>query len=286
MLSRGYLLSVFKILLAVFAVQYLLMRVWNRRKGILHALLVVAWAATSWVFLTQLNDVGTEGFIAAQTIKRDREEVVLLRRGVARQYDWLPDVIEHPILHALRLRQNFQNIKAAGTDVDRDVVLDSTLEFLTYLPRAAQNAFLGPYPSYWHAPGAALSSKLMRFFNGLEMAIFYLLMMFASLMIVRHAKKGRDAAARDGICTSTLLGILAFAIMVGTLNAAITTNFGTLVRLRYPYFSVVFALLSAAALTWVEARQRMKRGVPDAISASLGLKIEIAQKDQLQDRFS
>ena len=125
----------------------------------------------------------------------------------------------------------------AGSNIDTDVRLSSTMDLIRYLPRAAEIGLLAPFPRMWFARGAqvGLSGRLL---SGAEMLVIYALLMLACLTVVNE---------RKGLSVWFLF-VIAVASCVAL--AYVVVNVSALYRMRYGYFILIIILAAQALQRW------------------------------------
>lgn len=118
--------------------------------------------------------------------------------------------------------------ESSGTDLD--VQFSNVSDFLRYIPRAAQLAFLAPFPDQWFGMGYRAESWATRRIAGAEMCLAYLA--FASLLLW-----GRNSFRKPEFWT-----IAFFSCTILILYGAVVTSVGSLYRMRAPFFLVLVSL--------------------------------------------
>ncbi len=161
----------------------------------------------------------------------------------------LPENIEKlPLARQIAIRRDaFANVNResddglpAGSPVDNDVHLESALDIIRYLPRAAIVGFFSPFPNLWLSPGAevGLSGRVL---SGIETLFTYGLECLALVGLWRARKQ----LAAWLLFVVVWLGVLALGLIV--------SNVGSLYRLRYSFWILIVIMGAGGAthfLTW------------------------------------
>jgi hypothetical protein len=131
----------------------------------------------------------------------------------------------------------------AASNIDSDVSFHNAIDFIYYLPRALQIAFLAPFPSDWFGEGSYESTTFFRRISGLEMIIIYLLLvpMVYGIWIWRRKI---EVYMLFIFCTVMMLPIIYS-----------TPNLGTVYRYRYGYLMLLVALGLAAFCHFLQNRK-------------------------------
>jgi putative peptidoglycan lipid II flippase len=117
----------------------------------------------------------------------------------------------------------------AGSNIDTEVELQSGMDVVRYLPRAALIGFFAPFPNMWLTSGAqvGLSGRLIA---GVEMLVLYVVIGLAVLTLVKEYRR---------LSVWLLFGISsAGCIALGY----VVVNISTLYRMRYAYFILIIIL--------------------------------------------
>ena len=112
------------------------------------------------------------------------------------------------------------------------------------MPRAAQIAFLAPFPSDWFGQGSTAATTVMRRVSMLEMLVNYAALMFVPFAFWRWRSRGE-------------IWILAiFGTVMLLVYSVATPNVGTLYRIRFPYLMPFLALgILTASTLWQQFRE-------------------------------
>jgi len=110
-----------------------------------------------------------------------------------------------------------------GSGIDTNVEFNSIPEILAYLPRAAQQGLLAPFPSEWFSHGSSAFSTLTRLVSSFEMLVVYIGLALLPLLFVRCEKR-LPLAMVTAICAS-----------MATIYVFSVPNLGTVYRVRYIY---------------------------------------------------
>ena len=131
----------------------------------------------------------------------------------------------------------------AASAVDVSVSFLSARDMVAYLPRALQVGLFAPFPADWIGQGSLSANTLMRRISALEMIVWYLFFPFLLWALVR----GPDRLA---------IGILAvYAVSTILVIAVSLPNIGTLYRIRFGFWIILFAVAVAMATTMLERRR-------------------------------
>lgn len=137
---------------------------------------------------------------------------------------WLPDFIDGEIRRVAMLRNNFMKAwDHAGSNIDQDVTIHSSVEVLRYLPRTAEIAFLSPFPNMWLGVGNKEAGTAMRIASAIEMIFVYFCYIFLPVFVWQNRKNSAIWMLLL-VCSAMLL-----------LYALTIPNVGALYRFRYPY---------------------------------------------------
>ncbi len=146
----------------------------------------------------------------------------------------------------IRKRHAFLSEPGAAS-IDRDVRVETFPELIAYLPRAARNAFLSPFPWHWFGQGTYASTTSLRRVCGLEMLVVYFALAFVPFAVWRRR------------ADLFLWVILVYSGGVLVVLGIIVNNWGTLYRLRYGYLMLWVGIgLCGFLQLAAELRQRRK----------------------------
>ena len=154
---------------------------------------------------------------------------------------WFPLFIENKIYSLAMARRGFRiTSPEAGTNIDKHIGFNSIKSIFLYLPRAAQIAFLAPFPNYWFSEGRTAATSLMRKISALEMVIAYFTLFFL-FYAVWYWRKHIEIWVISIFCISSML-----------IYGLVVCNIGTLYRMRYPFITALMALGIAGFLVLLE----------------------------------
>jgi hypothetical protein len=146
----------------------------------------------------------------------------------------------------MRKRRDYLAEPGAAS-MDLDLRVETFPQLIAYLPRAARNAFLSPFPSHWVGQGTYASSTILRRVCGLEMLVVYLALGFVPFAVWRRR------------ADVFLWVLLLHAGVVLVVLGIIVNNWGTLYRLRYGYLMLWVGVGVAGFLQFADDfRQRRK----------------------------
>jgi hypothetical protein len=133
------------------------------------------------------------------------------------------------------VRQGFIKTYAdSGSNIDKDVQINSPADLFGYLPRAAAVGFFAPFPGMWLAPGKVVGSG-GRLLGGLESLAMYVVEGLALVGLWR----GRRRVAAWLLLSVAAMGMTALGLVV--------INVGTLFRLRYVFLMLLVVLAAGGA---------------------------------------
>ena len=152
--------------------------------------------------------------------------------------DFLPAAIDRTSMRMIVTRMGYvgEPYSSAGSMIDLNVRILNATEFIAYLPRALQIAFLAPFPSHWIAPGVTPGSNIMRKVAGLEMLLLYPMLLAGLPLAAWRWRRNYEFWLITAFCGSILIAY-----------TYATPNLGSLYRLRYG-FLMTFAAIGFAAL--------------------------------------
>jgi hypothetical protein len=149
----------------------------------------------------------------------------LARRATVPAISW-----SRTLARAALLRQKFvARHPEAGSNIDSDTRLQTTSDFISYLPRAALIGFCAPFPNMWFATGAqvGLSGRIVA---GMETLVLYAFLILCAVTLWQSRKR-IEVWLLFGIAS---IGCLALAYVV--------VNVSALYRMRYAYFIILIIL--------------------------------------------
>jgi Dolichyl-phosphate-mannose-protein mannosyltransferase len=150
-----------------------------------------------------------------------------------------------------KLRRGFVvEFSDAGSNIDGDVQIESTGDFLRYLPRAAMIGFFAPFPKMWFVTGDKVSWS-GRLLSGVEMLAIYLV----EVLAIFGLWNGRRRLAVWFLWLVAAMAMIALGLVV--------INIGALYRLRYVFVILLIILASERATFTFEwlGRKRLSRGM-------------------------
>ena len=175
---------------------------------------------------------------------------------------WLPSWIDNQmeelsIKRTKALRKVWTETRGAS-NIDTDVLFRNTMDILLYMPRAAEIAFLTPFPADWFGQGSKAPNTMMRRVSGLEMSFAYV--SWLGLLFACWAWRKRPEFWAGFIFCFGMLLIYALG----------TPNVGTLYRLRYPFFMSLVGLGTAGWIILVRnysnrAKNHLKIASPSSV---------------------
>jgi hypothetical protein len=154
---------------------------------------------------------------------------------------WLPLAIDNKA-HTLALtRRGFRyTAPGAKSNIDCNVGFASIKDILVYLPRAAQIAFLAPFPDQWLREGSYQANSLMRRISAIEMIVIYFALIFLPYAIWYWRRR------------IEIWVISVFCVCMMFIYGLVVCNIGTLYRMRYLYITILVALGIAGFMAFLE----------------------------------
>lgn len=207
----------------------------------------------SWALLFAIGPLTLEGVpeaIAPVTIKpKPAAQPPKLPKVTARwQSTGWPGFIENRAYTLSTVRDSYALCcSAAGSNIDVTVKFHSVGEVLAYLPRAAEIAFLSPFPNTWLGQGSLPANTVMRRVSAFEMIGIYLALALLPLAIWRWRRKPEFWMVLT-FCTGMML-----------VYALVVANVGTLYRFRYGFIMTLVAMGIAGGLSFWERRRKQAK---------------------------
>lgn len=146
--------------------------------------------------------------------------------------DWLPDAIENKLFGMSALRASFIGAgKNADSNIDKNIMPADVYEMFAHFPRTLQVALFAPFPDTWLD-----KLSIPRLVGVVEIMIWYLIV--PGILIALYYRPSINIAL-----------ILTFSLTLLLINGYLTTNLGTLHRIRYPY---LFLLIIIGLSGWLK----------------------------------
>jgi hypothetical protein len=147
---------------------------------------------------------------------------------------WLPGYVDRQLKSLSTTRSDvIFRWQHAASNIDTDVTFSSATDVIRYLPRAAQIAFLSPFPADWFGTGSKAPNTMMRRVSAVEMLLVYAALLSLPYLIW-HKRKQVELWVVLFFCTGMLV-IYALGV----------PNVGTLYRFRYAYLMTMVGLGAA-----------------------------------------
>ncbi len=164
---------------------------------------------------------------------------------------WVPDALDN-YLHSvamLRMEHYPERYAHAGSSIDCDATFYSIYDFINYLPRALQVAFLAPFPGHWLEAGSDEATTFFRRVAAFEMVFVYL-MLVGLLYGFWRWRKQIELYLVTVFCT-----VMMMPIVYGV------PNIGSVYRYRYGYLMLLVALGMVAAVEalWLAYQRRIRQ---------------------------
>jgi len=148
-----------------------------------------------------------------------------------KESDVVPSFLENKFYALAEVRKGFNSTYPnAGSNIDINVSFHSVWEIIVYFPRAAEIAFLSPFPSQWFKHGTIPANTMMRRISAIEMVGVYLAFIFLPYAIW-HWRRRIEIWLILSFCSGMML-IYAIGIC----------NVGTLYRVRYGYLMTLVGI--------------------------------------------
>lgn len=159
---------------------------------------------------------------------------------------WLPAPIDNQLysLSFLRSVSYQERYGKTASGIDYDITLRCVFDYVTYLPRAMQIAFLAPFPSEWFAEGTDAATTVFRRISAFEMSFVYLMLapLIYSLWLWRHKL---ELYILVFFCTAMMMPIV-YGI----------PNVGTIYRYRYGFLMLLVSLALLSLLSLIRTRRK------------------------------
>jgi hypothetical protein len=154
---------------------------------------------------------------------------------------WLPGYVDRQLKSLSTTRSDvIFRWQHAASNIDTDVTFSSATEVILYLPRAAQIAFLSPFPADWFGTGSKAPNTMMRRVSAVEMLLVYAALLGLPYFIWQKRKQVE------------LWVVLFFCTGMLVIYALGVPNVGTLYRFRYVYLMTMVGLGAAGWLMLYE----------------------------------
>ncbi len=196
--------------------------------------------------LPAITDAGDQAHVPGQGKRTPTGSSGSAGRAAAalRGFASLPGRLAGAVIHK---RQAYL-AEHGASDMDRDFRVETFGNLVAYLPLAARNAFLSPFPQHWFGQGTHASTTSLRRVCGFEMLVAYFALGFVPFAVWRKR--------RDLFLWAALLHAGGILVVLGT----IVNNWGTLYRLRYGYLMLWVGIGLVGFLEVVDRfRQRRSR---------------------------
>jgi hypothetical protein len=137
----------------------------------------------------------------------------------------------------------------AASNIDVQIAFHSMNDILLYLPRAAEIAFLSPFPPDWFKMGSLPANTIMRRESGFEMVGVYLALALLPYAVWRWRLR------------PDLWIILIFCAGMMLVYGLVVANVGTLYRFRYGFLMTIVGVDLAAGFTFIQQWKSRKKSV-------------------------
>ncbi|MFV9645642.1 MAG: hypothetical protein ACNYWU_07475 [Desulfobacterales bacterium] len=207
----------------------------------------VSWAVV--IVMVPLTEDGILSLASANTRESVSKSAFLWKES-----DVVPSFLENKFYALAEIRKRFNsNHPNAGSNIDINVSFHSIWEIIVYLPRAAEIAFLSPFPSQWFKQGTLPANTMMRRISAVEMVGVYLAFIFLPYAIW-HWRRRVEIWLILSFCSGMML-----------IYATGICNVGTLYRVRYGYLMTLVGIGVAGIFAAWEALRfsRKEQGAGD-----------------------
>ena len=136
----------------------------------------------------------------------------------------------------------FWHASAAST-IDSSVSFLRVWDMVRYLPRALQIGLFSPFPKDWLGVGSLPANTFMRRIASIEMALWYCFFPFCLMAVI----KGRKHLVVGVVFLYVIPTILVLALVI--------PNIGTLYRMRFGFWIVLFSLGVSMAVSLLGKRR-------------------------------
>lgn len=271
-LARPYMLMIivpfvilfFSLLFLIFLIVPLRKGIlWRRASSILLSILLILFglmqilsakfkesAVDTQVVAEKISIKNTEvNTLAIASIKNTEE--IIKKDDIEEHWkglSWLPLAIESKIYYLAQIRRGFRlSSLEARSNIDNDVGFGSVRDMLVYLPRAAQIAFLAPFPNQWLREGSYPATSLMRRISAYEMIVVYFSLLFLPYAIWYWRKR------------IEIWIISIFCVYMMLVHGLVVCNVGTLYRMRYVYITTLVTLGIAGFIAFLDSLKTKNR---------------------------
>lgn len=208
-------------------------------------------AARTWIIAERRSEQNISAAIEDPTAAKVDVETMTKKYDIDKYWkssSWLPLFIDRKVACIAIIRRGFRgSTPEAKSNIDNDIGFGSIKDILIYLPRAAQIAFLSPFPNQWLSKGTYQASSLMRRVSACEMIVVYFSLLFLPYSIW-HWRKRVEIWIISAFCAYLLLA-----------HAMVVCNIGTLYRMRYVYITTLAALGIAGFMAFLDGLKFKKR---------------------------
>jgi len=151
----------------------------------------------------------------------------------------IPNFVENKIYALAMLRDGTQG-SLGNTVIDPNVKLNSVSSFISYFPRAFTIGFFSPFPEHFGGKGSSQAMTVARGILTLIMPVFYLLTL--SFLVATYTRR------KDPL----FIMVAIFCIMGVMLFTYTYANIGTLIRLRYCFYTLALTIGLAQFLSYLD----------------------------------
>lgn len=205
---------------------------------------------TEVVITDMIDDAGSEDAILDEVNNQTAVDYNLNSWQYVR---WVPDTLDNYLYSVaiLRMEHYPERYAHAGSAIDSDAAFYSVYDFISYLPRALQIAFLAPFPQHWLEAGSGEETTFFRRVSAFEMVYVYL-MLVGLLYGFWRWRKRIEIYLVTVFCT-----VMMMPFVYGV------PNIGSVYRYRYGYLMLLVALGAAVAFEsiWTAYQAKNQAGI-------------------------
>ena len=189
------------------------------------------------LILKEDNQLEKKENIFLKRLKNIRKDPIYLQDIY--NYKWdkneiVPNFIETLFLRIAVYRHNFYpNIKEneESSAIDRDIKFHNSFDVMKYVPKAVLIGIFSPFPNQWFSAGSLDETSFFKKIHLFEVILIYF---FISIGLFLVFQKLFDVY---------FVVVFFYNISLIVLIALLTPNIGTLLRHRYGFIVVIFAIL-------------------------------------------
>ena len=239
----------------VLEVCFFAVHLWKREMRLWQGLVAMAVVCVSVVTLTEFTGGGISAILPpAPPPTTTPTPTTTTTTTPTVQTGWIssgfPKKVEEKAYALALVRDGYRfSFPNAGTNIDVSVGFHRISDILLYLPRAAEIAFLSPFPPDWFKPGIIPADTVMRREAGFEMIGVYLALLLLPYTIWRWRTRP-DLWIIFIFCTGMML-----------IYGLVIANVGTVYRFRYGFLMTIVAVDLAAGISFIQQWKSRKKPI-------------------------